>query len=241
MRGRQIQAQPDEPFRDFDDRMRGVASGLYAYCAEENLLHYIADHWAGEDVCSHEFAHTIYFHGISDEARDAINRQYLKCKTTGLWEHDYAMENSREYFAELSSWYFGTHGDRSATYVEAGKEGLAKYDPESFRLIDSIYSGKYAIPVLTPPDTVLAQKPDSTAVSYKGMPCKLRLINHTTAPVTVYWIDYDGHRKSYGEILPGASQLQNTFVSHPFVIVDRNGNDIAEYVAKEGNCVADIR
>jgi hypothetical protein len=52
-----------------------------------------------------------------------------------------------EFFAELTMWYFGTHGDLSMTGPKPanGREGLKRYDPEAFALIDDFYSGRIEI------------------------------------------------------------------------------------------------
>jgi len=44
--------------------------------------------------------------------------------------------------------YFGTHGDLHMTgpKPENGPEGLKKYDPEAFALLDEFYSGRMKIP-----------------------------------------------------------------------------------------------
>jgi hypothetical protein len=58
-----------------------------------------------------------------------------------------AGSNASEYFAELTMWYFGTHGefvDRSAHFPPPGPGGLALYDPAGFRLLSSIYSGTHS-------------------------------------------------------------------------------------------------
>ena len=52
--------------------------------------------------------------------------------------------NPDEFFAELTMWYFGTHGDlhMSGSKPENGPDGLKKYDPDAFALLDDFYSGR---------------------------------------------------------------------------------------------------
>ena len=59
----------------------------------------------------------------------------------------YAGSNVDEFFAELTMWYFGTHGDTRMTgpKPENGREGLKEYDPEAYALMDDFYSGRIAI------------------------------------------------------------------------------------------------
>ena len=49
-------------------------------------------------------------------------------------------------------WYFGTHGDLGMTgpKPENGREGLRKYDPEAFVLMDDFYSGRIEITKVQP-------------------------------------------------------------------------------------------
>ncbi len=62
-------------------------------------------------------------------------------------QRSYAGSNPDEFFAELTMWYFGTHGDLHMTgpKPENGRDGLRNYDPEAFRLMDDFYSGRIAI------------------------------------------------------------------------------------------------
>lgn len=44
-------------------------------------------------------------------------------------------------------WYFGTHGDLGMTgpKPENGPEGLKKYDPDAFALLDDFYRGRIEV------------------------------------------------------------------------------------------------
>ena len=70
----------------------------------------------------------------------------------GLWIGSYAATNPDEFFAELTMWYFGTHGDRSmkGPRPENGPEGLKRYDPEAFALFDYFYRGRLVTAALPP-------------------------------------------------------------------------------------------
>ncbi|MGA2060222.1 MAG: hypothetical protein ABSG67_07045 [Thermoguttaceae bacterium] len=136
----------DKPFdgnQTIDQRTRGMG-GLLTSCGEENLLKLEKDRYKGRDICVHEFAHNIFESGIPAETRDKFKEQYKRSLAKGLWEKSYAGSNVDEFFAELSMWYFGTHGDLHMTGAkpENGPEGLKKYDPEAFALFDEFYSGR---------------------------------------------------------------------------------------------------
>jgi alpha-glucosidase len=130
-----------------DQRTRGMG-GLLTSCGEENLLKLEKDRYRGRDICLHEFSHCIRNYGIPREVRAHFNEQYRKSLAAGLWRNSYAGSNPDEFFAELTMWYFGTHGDLHmiGPKPENGPEGLKKYDPEAFALLDEFYSGRMNIP-----------------------------------------------------------------------------------------------
>jgi alpha-glucosidase len=134
-----------------DERTRGLG-GLLTSCGEENLLKLEKDRYKGRDICVHEFAHNIRQHGIPRDIRKRFDEQYRKSLDKGLWEKSYAGSNPDEFFAELTMWYFGTHGDLHMTGAkpENGREGLKKYDPEAFELLDEFYSGRMQIAKMEP-------------------------------------------------------------------------------------------
>src|SRR5204863_5484696 len=101
----------------------------------------------GRDICVHEFAHNIRNYGIARELRNRFNEQYHHSLEKGLWQKSYAASNPDEFFAELTMWYFGTHGDLHMTgsKPENGRAGLRKYDPEAFTLLEEFYSGRIEV------------------------------------------------------------------------------------------------
>jgi len=132
-----------------DERTRGMG-GLLASCGEENLLKLEKDRYRGRDICVHEFAHNILQHGAASAVREKVRGQRRRSLERGLWTGSYAGSNDHEFFAELSMWYFGTHGDLHMKDVQPknGREGLKAYDPEAYALLDEFYSGRMeALPV----------------------------------------------------------------------------------------------
>jgi hypothetical protein len=127
-----------------DQRTRGLG-GLLTSCGEENILHLPGDRYGdGSDICIHEFAHAIMGFGIGAEQRRQIREQYASSITAGLWRNAYAATNAAEWWAELSMWYFGSHGGRnriSDTPAGNGPAALQSYDPQGFALLQRIYSG----------------------------------------------------------------------------------------------------
>jgi alpha-glucosidase len=121
-------------------------------CGEENLLALETDRYRGRDICLHEFAHNIRNRGVPREIRARFDEQYKRSLDRGLWQKSYAGSNADEYFAELTMWYFGTHGDLHMTgpKPENGPEGLKKYDPEAYALFDEFYTGRMEIGKIEP-------------------------------------------------------------------------------------------
>ncbi len=130
-----------------DQRTRGMG-GLLTSCGEENLLKLEQDRYRGRDICVHEFAHNILGHGASSALRQRVRQQYARSLSHGLWVGSYAASNFDEFFAELTMWYFGTHGDLKMTGAKPanGPLGLKAYDPESFALLDEFYRGRMEPP-----------------------------------------------------------------------------------------------
>jgi hypothetical protein len=134
-----------------DQRTRGMG-GLMTSCGEENLLKLEKDRYRGRDICVHEFAHNILGHGVSREVRQKVREQYRRSLDHGLWVGSYAGSNFDEFFAELTMWYFGTHGDlgMKGTKPAVGRDGLKIYDLEAFALLDGFYSGRMELPETSP-------------------------------------------------------------------------------------------
>jgi alpha-glucosidase len=141
--------QPEYHGLTRDERTRGMG-GLWTSCGEENLLKLEKDRYRGRDICLHEFSHNIRNHGVPREIRARFDEQYRTSLAKDLWQKSYAGSNPDEFFAELTMWYFGTHGDLHMTgpKPENGAEGLKKYDPEAFALLDEFYSGRMKVPVM---------------------------------------------------------------------------------------------
>ena len=102
------------PAIDWDERGRGFGATLVrplSSGAEENLLQYTADEYAGESIFIHEFAHTIFDFGVlAQESGPAIQAElqaaFAAAQAAGLWADTYAATNVAEYFAEgAQSWF----------------------------------------------------------------------------------------------------------------------------------------
>ena len=59
----------------------------------------------------------------------------------------------------------------------------------------------------------------------------LQFTNASGTTVDIYWLDYEGDRVHYAELADGASYVQETFVTHPWVAVDKAGNCLGYVLA----------
>jgi hypothetical protein len=134
-----------------DQRTRGMGGRLTS-CGEENLLKLEKDKYFGRDICVHEFAHAILNFGTSRNIARKVHEQYRRSLAKGLWKGAYGGSNADEFFAELTMWYFGTHGDlkMEGDKPANGPDGLKKYDPEAFALLDDFYSGRIPVSQIAP-------------------------------------------------------------------------------------------
>jgi alpha-glucosidase len=138
----------ENPRITLDERARGMG-GRVCSCGEENLLGLRNDRYRGRDILSHEFTHTVHMFRVSPNVRTRITQTYKAAREKKLWETPdgkpiYAGSNEAEYLAELALWYVGGRGDwpRAMGTMQPGPEFIRKYDPEGFKLVDDLYSGR---------------------------------------------------------------------------------------------------
>jgi hypothetical protein len=253
----------DDTGLEFDKRTRGVG-GKYASCGEENLLHLPKDRYADRDICVHEFAHTLMAYGLDEPTQEKIVEQFRKSTSHGLWKGMYAGSNDKEFFAELTMWYFGTRGDygKSSQAPSPGPEWLKAYDPEAYQLLNQIYAGpiqpeKWPTPAAVAKPVWPAQGKDGANLvtlhslapgaesglksTDSAVPTNLVFVNNTDQPAQIFWLNFKGARESYGWLPARKSKQMNTFATHPWVLVDHNGHTVALFVATPQSAVAYLK
>ncbi|MGI8605495.1 MAG: hypothetical protein ACR2OZ_21175 [Verrucomicrobiales bacterium] len=96
-----------------------------------------------------------------------------------------------------------------------------------------------------------AKKPDSVPLEMMPAPSDpaksppsaddtaIVFVNRRSRAVTLYWVDFDGRKKSYGTLPPGAERRQSTFAGHRWIISNENDEALAAVVAQsvEGQAV----
>jgi hypothetical protein len=92
-------------------------------------------------------------------------------------------------------WYFGTCGDygKIAPEPKPGKDWLRAYDPDAYRLLDDIYSGRMRSKEISVVQLV-AQSPSqegSLRSLNSDTATTLQFVNKTAEPIKVYWLDFE--------------------------------------------------
>mmetsp|Transcript_36927 Transcript_36927/g.61200 ORF Transcript_36927/g.61200 Transcript_36927/m.61200 type:complete len:499 (+) Transcript_36927:65-1561(+) len=241
-----------------DQRARGMG-GVRSSCGEENLIDLDTDpRYAGRDILTHEFAHCIMDVGLPPKLQQKIHETY----ETSVLQHSrwtmpdgkraYAGSCASEYFAELTMWYFGSHGefvDRKDKLPSPGPGGLAAYDPDGFSLLSSIFSGTHpALADADPPQELLAPlESPAKSVDLEDEMVTMEFDNRGCAcDWALYWIDSGGERFHYGQVVSGSTQLQKTFPGHVWLLESSTATtmgarvDKLQYSASKKTCLAAV-
>jgi len=84
-----------------------------------------------------------------------------------------------------------------------------------------------AEPVLTPLSPTL----EGALISIVGeTPTSVRFVNQSSAVRIIVWLDYTGQRVFYNSLQPGQSYVQETFLTHPWLITTAQGQGLAIYL-----------
>lgn len=140
--------------KTFDNRMicdlRGGSFKKIALTVvdEANILKLDQDIYGGkQDLLTHELAHTVYHHGITPVEKQAINAEYERLKALGTLnftnnkQPSYLMQTEEEFFAVISSIWFGAHNPKSIYHPEILNDriGIKEYTPIMFEILKGIY------------------------------------------------------------------------------------------------------
>lgn len=92
------------------------------------------------------------------------------------------------------------------------------------------------------PLTEQACSQEPTLRSIDGsVPTSVQFVDVSSQPVRVYWLNYKGQRVLYHELAAGAQYVQQTYVTHPWVVTDQNGLCLVIYLPVSGPAEAVIR
>ena len=65
--------------------------------------------------------------------------------------------------------------------------------------------------------------------------------NQTSEALTLYWIDFEGQRKSYGEVDPGREKRQSTFERHLWQLESDSGQILGQFSATDEDSIAEVK
>jgi len=234
---RHLRGKPVDGTKTIDERGRGYG-GLFASCAEENLLRLPSDRWKDHrDICMHEFAHTIFAFALDGALRGKIEAQHRNSLAAGRWKTTYAATNADEFFAELTMWYFGTRGDygKLEPPPAEGADWLRAYDTEAYDLLDAVYRGRFRPPQLEVAELTPLPPDSEGKVRSKAseQPTQLMVFNPTAQPAKLFWLDWEGRRKDFGQVPPGSAESRRTFVGHPWLVELQDGRVVGIFVPNE--------
>jgi VHL beta domain len=69
----------------------------------------------------------------------------------------------------------------------------------------------------------------------------VKFINNSLITVKVYWLDYDGKRKFYKSLQAGEQYIQETYLTHPWLITDPRNNSLYLFFPDAQARIAEIR
>jgi hypothetical protein len=131
------------PQQYWNRRARGMDDNPTT-CAEENVLGLEGDRYRGENICVHEFVHSIMQYGLkfSDpELYAEIEAAYAAAVAEDLWRGQYARTNAKEYFAEAAQTYFWSNIEfRDGDRCIRSADDLRSYDPRVHALVERVFA-----------------------------------------------------------------------------------------------------
>ena len=65
--------------------------------------------------------------------------------------------------------------------------------------------------------------------------------NRTATDYSLFWLDFQGKRNPYGALYAGHKLGQNTFATHPWVVVDPKGKAVGVYVPGKSHAKVELK
>jgi von Hippel-Lindau disease tumor supressor len=72
-------------------------------------------------------------------------------------------------------------------------------------------------------------------------PTKIRFVNERDETVRIFWLDFGGAMRFYAEVEAGATLLQPTYLTHPWIILDNTGNCTGPFMPRPSLRVVTIQ
>jgi hypothetical protein len=196
-------------------------------------------------IVAHELTHAYHelilgheHPGLRAAYRNAVDNSLYRTvlRNNGARERAYALENEREYFAELTEAFFGTND-----YFPFNRAELQEYDPLGFEAVRAAWHD--VRPVVQRDLGGTDNKCVKDEVASPGSSRQTRLIirNARSEPISLFWIDFQGKRRLDMTVAPGALGSERTFAGHRFRIEDGAENCLASVVIGEAVSWVDVQ
>lgn len=105
-----------------------------------------------------------------------------------------------------------------------GLKRLAALTLAVFSAAFSLGSPQAVLAVAPLPEPHSSCESEPTRVSTEGVAqAELTVVNNTDATFGLYWLDYEGERVFYQDAPPHTSQIQPTWLTHPWILADADG------------------
>ncbi len=176
-------------------------------------------------------------------------QSWFDCNRENDFEHNHVntREELRAYDTELAALVESVFGDGPWRYRKPRDRAaddsthLAGYDPSKaptfvwprglVAAYEAIREGKHLDLLPTLPLASLEAGDLRSPKRGPGEKVSLRVDNRSGDTVTLFWIDFDGQRKPYGEADPGRNWEQSTFSGHLWLATDVGGKPLALFAA----------
>jgi hypothetical protein len=87
-----------------------------------------------------------------------------------------------------------------------------------------------------------SEVPDGGLVSRQSAtPTTVRFANETAAAVSLYWMNFKGERELYGTIEPRTSRTVRTYLTHPWIVTDAQGQPLGTFLPQRVDATALIQ
>ncbi len=174
-------------------------------------------------------------------------QSWFDCNRENDFEHNHVntREELKAYDPELASLVASVFGDGDWRYQKPGERAepghLAGFDaaaapvfswPEELvAAYEAIREGKDLEPLPRLPLASLDSGEHRSPRREGARSVSLRVDNRTDDTIRIYWIDFEGARKDYGQADPGRNWEQSTFAGHLWLVTDPEGAPLAFFAA----------
>jgi len=201
----------------------GVVFGAYSF------LRYLHNVHSG---LLHELSHA-YHHQVLGFQNTDIGNAYNNALALHLYENvkdwagythkkSYALASKAEYFALLTQAYYERSG-----YFPFTRDQLQNYDPQGYDVVRSLWEDRDGP---QPNFNLNTSATDDSCTTLQGIksqntlnPAGFSVRNTTDNMLFLFWVNYKGEQKPYGEIPPHSFVSKETFSTHVWEIDKESG------------------